>query len=160
MIPVLNTDSKTRRVVELLTKLATPHEPFQPTWEHDRWIAKQEDVFFELYRKHQDNARVVALLRQVDGGSRLDCRYSDPVRRALRIAPRYLELVLRDIKEANTCPTMPPTGDPVFDAWSENRQVTHGAWGTESKRQTVREQNKNLEYEVAFDGYVRERPKK
>jgi hypothetical protein len=160
MIPALNTDTRTRRVVELLTALATHAPLFMQPREYDRWIAKQEDVFFELYRKHQDNARVVALLRQVDGGSRLDCRYSDPVRRALRIAPRYLELVLRDIKEANTCPTMPPTGDPVFDAWSENRQVTHGAWGTESKRQTVREQNKNLEYEVAFGGYIRERPKR
>ena len=157
MTPVLNTDKRTRRVVDLLTALATPHEPFLPTWEFDKWMATQEEIFFELYRKHQDNSRVVALLREVDGGSRNDARYSDPVRRATALAPRYLELLLRDIEEANTCPTLPKTGHGTFDAWTEAAQVIHNNYGSEWNRQALREQNKRIEYEVAPDGYVRER---
>jgi hypothetical protein len=63
-VPVLNTDRRTQRVVDLLSALATPHEPFLQPWEYDKWIAAQEEIFFELYRKHQDNSRVLALLKQ------------------------------------------------------------------------------------------------
>jgi hypothetical protein len=126
-------------------------------WEHDKWLAGQEEVFFELYKKHQDNHRVVALLKEVDGGSRLDMRYSDPVRRAIPLAPRFLQLVLRDIEEQNTCPTLPPTGHGTFDAWTEGAQVIHNNYGSEWGRQAVREANKQIEYEVGSDGYVREK---
>jgi hypothetical protein len=126
-------------------------------WEYERWIASQVEIFFELYRKHQDNSRVLALLREVDGGSRLDARFSDPVRRAIRLASQYLQMVLRDVEEANTCPTLPPTGHGTFDAWTEGAQVIHNNYGSEWGRQAVREANKKIEYEVGSDGYVREK---
>jgi hypothetical protein len=97
------------------------------------------------------------LMSVVDGGSRLDVRYSDPVRRAIPLAPRFLELVLRDIERTNTCPTIPPTGHGTFDAWTEGAQVIHNNYGSESGRQAIREANKRIEYEVGSDGYVREK---
>jgi hypothetical protein len=156
----LSTDKRTQRVVDLLTALATEPLPFMQPWEHDKWMAAQEEVFFELYKKHQDNPRILELLKIVDGGSRLDVRWSDPVRRAIPLAPRYLELVVRDIKEQNTCPTLPPTGHGTFDAWTEGAQVIHNNYGSEWGRQAVREANRRIEYEVGSDGYVRERPQK
>jgi len=159
MTPVLNTDKRTRRVVDLLTALATEPPPFMQPWEYERWIAAQEATFFELYKKHQDNPRILELMKIVDGGSRLDVRWSDPVRRAIPLAPHYLELVLRDIEEQNTCPSLPPTGHGTFDAWTDGAQVIHGGWGHEFKRQAVREANKQIEYEVGSDGYVREKRK-
>ena len=158
-MPVLNTDARTQRVVDLLTKLATPHEPFLQPFEYDKWLATQEDVFFELYKKHQDNHRVLTLLKEVDGGSRNDARYSDPVRRAIPLAPRYLELVLEDIDEQNSCPSLPPIGHGTYDAWTRDAQVLDRGWGTEWSRQAVREANKKIAYEVGSDGYVREKRK-
>jgi hypothetical protein len=158
-MPVLNTDAKSQRVVDLLTKLATPSPPFLQPWEYQKWISTQEDVFFELYKKHQSNPRVLALLREVDGGSRCDVRYSEPTQRAIELAPRYLRLVLRDIEETNTCPTLPPTNDPLFNAFADGNQVIHNGFGSEWGRQAVRERNKRIQYETGSDGYVREKQK-
>lgn len=157
---VRKTDKRTERVIELLTALSTDHPPFPQPWEYDQWMSQQEQVFLELYRKHQGNARVREFLTIVDGGSRLDATVADSVRRAIRYAPLYLAAVLRDVKTANTCPTLPPTGDPVFDAWSDGAQVIHGGWGSEWKRDAVREENRQMTNEIDFRGYVRERPKK
>lgn len=158
-MPVLNIDVRTQKIVELLTALAKPPERFMPTWEYDKWIAGQEKVFLMLYRNHQDNPRVLDLLRVVDGNSRSDAWMEDAVRRACNLAPQYLQMVLDDIEERLRCPEMPKTGDPVFDSWADNRQVVHGSWGNDEKRKTVREQNRNMEYEVGSDGYVREKRK-
>jgi hypothetical protein len=160
-VPVLNlnTDARTRRVVDLLTKLATPHEPFLQPWEYEKWLAVQEEIFFELYRKHQDNYRVLTFLKEIDGGSRNDARFSDPVRRAIPLAGHYLGLVLQDIGEQNTCPALPPTGHGTFDAWTDGAQVVHQNYGSEWGRQAVREANKRIEYEIGPEGYVREKRK-
>lgn len=95
----MNISARTQRVIALLTALATDHEPFLQPWEFDQWMTQQEQVFLELYKRHQDNVRVRDLLKIVDGGSRLDTSVADGVRRAIKLAPQFLAAVLRDTQD-------------------------------------------------------------
>lgn len=133
--------------------------PFMQPFEQKPWLEKQVDVFLTLYRHYQGNPRVRNFLAEVDGGSRMDHSVEDAVWRARGIARTYLEGVLRDVDEANTCPTAPKTGDPEYDQWSDGRQViTSDGWGTEWHRQAQREANRQVTTETDFRGYVREIP--
>ena len=120
----LKTDSRTQRVIDLLTALATDHKPFLQPWEFDAWMAAQENVFLDLYRHHQDEPRVRKLLTVVDGGSRLDTSVADAVRRTINLAPQCLASVLRDCE------------DPEKIGWARNVAKD------------------TQEYEISFRGYV------
>ncbi len=151
---------RTKKVLQLLSVLATPLPPFMQSWEEKAWFKNQVDAFWTLYKQHQDNPRVNNFMVDLDGGSRTDSSVEDAVWRARKTAPLYLRQVLQDVEEDNTCPTAPKTGDPVYDQWSDGRQVvTADGFGSEWKRQAVREANKGIEYEVGFTGYVQEKNK-
>ena len=153
------TDPRTERIIRLLAELATDAPPFMQPFEREPWLEKQVGVFLTLYRQYQGNPRVRNFLAEVDGGSRTDHSVEDAVWRARRIARTYLEGVLRDIEEANNCPTAPKTGDPAYDQWSDDRQVVSAdGFGSEWKRQAVREGNRQVTHETDFRGYVSQIP--
>lgn len=146
---------RTKKVLQLLSVLATPLPPFMQPWEQTAWMEKQEEAFLKLYRTHYDNPRVLKLLTEVNGASRADTGIEPAVWRARGIAVRFMEEVLKDVDKELFAPAGPKTGDANYDAWSEGRQVERSdGLSSEWGRTAVREANKGEELTVNFRGYV------